>query len=64
MLYFMKCEVEERERAYSRGDGYGYASPPSEVQQPSPAAYEQRAVSQEPRYARVSVTLNLVSLIN
>ncbi|XP_063888959.1 uncharacterized protein F09G8.5-like isoform X11 [Scylla paramamosain] len=46
------CEVEERERAYSRGDGYGYASPPSEVQQPSPAAYEQRAVSQEPRYAR------------
>ncbi|XP_045114653.1 uncharacterized protein LOC123506544 isoform X6 [Portunus trituberculatus] len=46
------CEVEERERAYSRGDGYGYASPPSEVQQPSPAAYEQRSVSQEPRYVR------------
>ncbi|XP_037780051.1 uncharacterized protein LOC119576423 isoform X1 [Penaeus monodon] len=41
-------EVEERERGYSRGDGYGYASPPSEVRQ-SPVGYEQR-ISQDPRY--------------
>ncbi|XP_027226755.1 dynein axonemal assembly factor 11 isoform X3 [Penaeus vannamei] len=41
-------EAEERERGYSRGDGYGYASPPSEVRQ-SPVGYEQR-ISQDPRY--------------
>ncbi|XP_050696001.1 uncharacterized protein C2orf16-like isoform X3 [Eriocheir sinensis] len=43
---------DERERAYSRSDGYGYSSPPSEAQQPSPASYEQRTVSQDPRYAK------------
>ncbi|XP_042878894.1 uncharacterized protein LOC122257586 isoform X2 [Penaeus japonicus] len=41
-------DAEERERGYSRGDGYGYASPPSEVRQ-SPVGYEQR-ISQDPRY--------------
>ncbi|CAL4174067.1 unnamed protein product, partial [Meganyctiphanes norvegica] len=41
---------EDHERAYSRGDGYGYTSPPSEVRQ-SPVGYEYRAASQE-RYER------------
>lgn len=53
---FMKCD-DERERAYSRSDGYGYSSPPSEAQQPSPASYEQRTVSQDSRFAKVSALL-------
>ncbi|XP_066949481.1 uncharacterized protein [Macrobrachium rosenbergii] len=42
------CETDERERGYSRGDGYGYASPP-EVRQ-SPVGYEQRSAASDPRY--------------
>ncbi|XP_068212665.1 uncharacterized protein F09G8.5 isoform X2 [Palaemon carinicauda] len=42
------CETDERERGYSRGDGYGYASPP-EVRQ-SPVGYEQRSPASDPRY--------------
>ncbi|KAG0710816.1 hypothetical protein GWK47_002424 [Chionoecetes opilio] len=30
------CEVDERERAYSRGDGYGYARPPPSRSTPPP----------------------------
>lgn len=48
LLTYIQSEAEERERGYSRGDGYGYASPPSEVRQ-SPVGYEQR-ISQDPRY--------------
>ncbi|XP_069958708.1 dynein axonemal assembly factor 11 isoform X9 [Cherax quadricarinatus] len=45
------CEPEERERAYSRGDGYGYAAPPYETQR-SPGSIDHRNVSQDPRYTQ------------
>ncbi|XP_042230307.1 uncharacterized protein LOC121871841 isoform X4 [Homarus americanus] len=48
---WVQGEPEERERAYSRGDGYGYASSPYEVQQ-SPGSNEHRTPSQDPRYAQ------------
>ncbi|KAK7084767.1 hypothetical protein SK128_003619 [Halocaridina rubra] len=48
-------ESDERERAYSRGDGYGYASPPAEIRQ-SPVGYEQRTSLPEQRYEHVSKT--------
>ncbi|KAK4311677.1 hypothetical protein Pmani_016839 [Petrolisthes manimaculis] len=44
------CEPDERERAYSRGDGYGYVTSPAEMQQPPPGTYDQRTPGQEPRY--------------
>ncbi|KAG7164463.1 Cilia- and flagella-associated protein 410-like [Homarus americanus] len=58
-------EPEERERAYSRGDGYGYASSPYEVQQ-SPGSNEHRTPSQDPRYAQQfnsSRNANLLSAV-
>nr|XP_045602290.1 uncharacterized protein LOC123760612 isoform X6 [Procambarus clarkii] len=46
------CDTEERERAYSRGDGYGYAAPPYETQR-SPGSFEQRtAPQQDPRFTQ------------